>query len=85
MGATLCTDSGAARITRNDLQHLPTPAPSGIWKPVSHTTLVDTLHDELSKKRMVVTQEEYAVYKKGMCLFGVLALDWQSTSEFAIA
>jgi hypothetical protein len=73
--AQLMAHSGSARITREELKVIPTPAGSRTHQPIPHSEIVGALVETLSFRQISVMREEYAVSGDGMKLFGVLDLE----------
>jgi hypothetical protein len=63
------------KLTRQQLILVPTPAGTDTHKPVPHAELVQALVETLGFRHIGVVQDEYAVSKDGMKMFGVLDLD----------
>ena len=67
--------ASTAKLTRQQLAAVPTPLGTATHRPVPHAEVVEALVETLSFRHIGVVQEEYAVSKDGMKLFGVLDLD----------
>ncbi len=63
------------KLTRQQLVLVPTPPGTDTHKPVPHAELVQALVETLGFRHIGVVQDEYAVSKDGMKMFGVLDLD----------
>jgi Domain of unknown function (DUF932) len=61
MASSLIAHVDCKYITRDQLQFLSTPAPTKTWLPVPHYDLVTALSDELGRRGITITREEYAV------------------------
>jgi len=83
--ATLTAHRGATLVSRDDLASYEPPEPEGRWKPVKHSLIVDLMHEELARREIQITQEEYAIQREGNYLFAALSLNWLETEEFAAA
>jgi hypothetical protein len=83
--AKLMVHRGATRVTREELAHYEPPEATATWKPIKHAHVVDCLYEELDRRQIGVTHEEYAVQRKGNYLFGVMTLNYLKTDEFAAA
>ena len=70
--STLITNN--AKIGRDELAQLPTPAATATYRPVPHHEIVGALVETLSFRQIAVVNEEYAVSPDGMKMFGVLDL-----------
>jgi len=75
MSATLLAHSGTARITREELKLITTPASTKTHQPLGHHEIIDALLETLSFRHIHVTRDEYAVSLNGMRMFGVLDLE----------
>lgn len=83
--ATLLAHRGAMQVTRDELYAIQPPLATDTWKPIKHSILVDTIHEEVRHRGIVVIKEAYAVQRKTNMLFGVMVLNWLQTDEFAAA
>ena len=63
------------KISREELVLVPTPPGTATHKPIPHANVVDALVETLGFRHMSVVQEEYAVSRDGMKMFGVIELD----------
>ena len=69
---TLC--SYGAKLTREELARVATPAGTATHKPIPHIAVVEKLIEALGFRQIGVVQEEYAVSSDGMRMFGVMDL-----------
>ena len=83
--ATLTAHRGATLVTRDALAQYEPPEPKGRWKPVKHSLIVDPMHEELARREMQITEEEYAIQREGNYLFAALTTNWLNTGEAAAA
>ena len=83
--ATLTAHRGATLVSREDLAQYEPPEPEGRWKPVKHSLIVDLMHEELARREVQITQEEYAIQREGNYLFAALTTTWLNTGETATA
>jgi hypothetical protein len=83
--ATLTAHRGATLVTRDALAQYEPPEPEGRWKPVKHSLIVDLMHEELARREMQITKEEYAIQREGNYLFAALTTNWLNTGETAAA
>jgi Domain of unknown function (DUF932) len=67
--------SSTAKLTRQQLAAVATPLGTATHRPVPHAEVVEALVETLSFRHIGVVQEEYAVSKDGMKMFGILDLD----------
>jgi hypothetical protein len=74
MSETSTLISCTGKITRAELAQMPTPSATATHVPIPHTALVEALVDTLSHRQISVVDEEFAVSKDGMEMFGVLDL-----------
>ena len=63
--ATLTAHRGATIVNRDDLARYEPPEAEGRWKPVKHSLIVDLMHEELSRRAIQITNEEYAIQREG--------------------
>jgi hypothetical protein len=63
------------RVERAALATYPTPVGTSTWRPVPHAELVQVLLEQIARKGLDVTREQYGVSANGLCLFGALDLD----------
>jgi hypothetical protein len=71
--STLISCNG--KITRAELNELPTPPATATHVPIPHAAVVETLVQTLSHRRIGVVGEEFAVSSDGMEMLGVLDLE----------
>lgn len=74
----LIAHAGANRLQRQDLLALPTPEATLTHKPVSHSSLVESIFQALAYRSIDIVTEEYAATPDGARLFGVLTLSLQN-------
>src|SRR5271157_5453475 len=74
MSETSTLISCTGKITRAELVQVPTPPSTATHVPIPHAAVVDALVDTLSHRQISVVDEEFAVSKDGMEMFGVLDL-----------
>ena len=85
MSATLMAHCGAEIVTRDVLALYEPPEATKTWKPIAHAELVDTIHEEIASRGLVVRKEQYAVQSEGALLFGIIDLEWEDNGEYAAA
>ena len=73
-GTLMLGTKGSRYVTRTDLYDLETPTATSTWRPVPHYDFVRRLLDGLWDRRMIVTDEKYAVSNDGYKLYGLLTL-----------
>jgi hypothetical protein len=83
--ATLTAHRGATIVNRDALASYEPPEAEGRWKPVKHALIVDLMHEELTRREIQITQEEYAIQREGNYLFAALTTNWLDTGETAAA
>jgi len=76
---SLIAHCGAQKITRGELQTIPTPEGTRTHQPLAHSRIVDVLVESLSFRHLNVLRDEYAVTPDGMRMFGILDLETEST------
>jgi len=69
---TLC--AYGAKLTREELAWVATPAATVTHKPIPHIAVVEKLIEALSFRQVGVVREEYAIAADGMRMFGVMDL-----------
>jgi hypothetical protein len=69
----------------DELAQYEPPEPEGRWRPVKHSLIVDLMHEELVRRDIQVTKEEYAIQREGNYLFAALTTNWLDTGETAAA
>src|SRR6516225_8065603 len=74
MSETSTLISCTSKITRAELAQIPTPSSTPTHVPIPHAAVVEALVDTLSHRQISIVEEEYAVSKDGMEMFGVLDL-----------
>jgi hypothetical protein len=74
MSETSTLISCTGKITRAELARIPTPPSTSTHVPIPHAAAVEALVDTLSRRQISVIDEEFAVSKDGMEMFGVLDL-----------
>jgi hypothetical protein len=67
--------SYGGKLTREQLAHVSTPPGTATHRPVPHAEVIQALTETLGFRHIAVVQDEYAVSKDGMKMFGVLDLD----------
>ena len=67
--------SCTGKITRAELAHVPTPRATASHIPIPHAAVVEALFETLSHRQIFVVDEEFALSKDGMEMFGVLDLE----------
>ena len=77
--AQLCLHTGESdRVTRDTLRALPLPQPlSRRHRPVPHLALVEALEEQLERRGLAITREQFALRRDGQRLFGTMDLAWQ--------
>jgi hypothetical protein len=73
--AGLISHSGTELVGRQELLGLVTPQGTETHKPIPHATLVESVIEALSFRRLNVVQDQYAVSPDGLRMFGVLAIE----------
>jgi hypothetical protein len=73
LSSTLISSTG--KISRQELQLIPTPPATPTHRPIPHAEIVATLVETLAFRHIAVVRDEYAVSSDGMKMFGVLDLE----------
>src|SRR5690242_11693263 len=71
----LLAHCGTSKITREELQMVPTPEGTATHHPLAHHSVVEALLETLAFRHISVVRDEYAVSEDGMKMFGVLDLE----------
>jgi hypothetical protein len=58
---TLIAHRGAQLVSRDALATVEPPAATTSWNPVKHALIMDLIHEELDRRQIRITQEEYAI------------------------
>ncbi len=74
MSETSTLVSCTGKVTRAELAQIPTPPSTATHVPIPHAAVVEALVDTLSHRQISIVDEEFAVSKDGMEMFGVLDL-----------
>lgn len=91
--ATLCAHSGAIKVSRGDLIHIPTPPRTLTFTPVAHHTLIDLIENRLTSQGYGILNSEFAVQDGKLDgrklaaakLFATIVLKHQTHDDFAFA
>ena len=75
MSETSMLISCTGKITRAELAPVPTPPATASHIPIPHAAVVEALVETLSHRQISVVDEEFALSKDGMEMFGVLDLE----------
>src|SRR5205823_3256943 len=67
--------SSTGKITRQELQLIPTPGATPTHRPIPHHEIVQALVESLGFRQIGVVHDEYAVSTDGMKMFGLLELE----------
>ncbi len=71
----LLAHCGSNKLTREQLNEVPTPEGTSTHHPLAHHTIVEALLEALAFRHISVMRDEYAVSQDGMKMFGVLDLE----------
>jgi hypothetical protein len=71
----LLAHCGTRKLSREELQAIPTPEGTPTHRPLPHFEIVTALAETLSFRHIGVVRDEYAVSSDGMKMFGVLDLE----------
>jgi hypothetical protein len=67
--------ASTAKLTRQQLTAVQTPVGTATHRPVPHAEVIEALVETLGFRHIAVVNEEFAISKDGMKMFGVLDLD----------
>jgi hypothetical protein len=62
-------------LSRDELALVPTPSATATHKPIPHIEVVNGLIETLGFRHIAVVNDEYAISRDGMKMFGVMELD----------
>jgi len=84
--ANLMLHCGGHRVDYSELQQIKTPEPEGIWHPLDHTTVFQTMMDALTASNYHVMQAVHAVAANGANYFGLAQVnaDFLETDEYGL-
>ena len=84
--ANLMLHCGGHRVDYTELQQIKTPDPEGIWNPLPHTTIFQTMMDALTTSKYQVMQAVHAVSANGANYFGLAQVnaDFLETDEYGL-
>jgi len=71
----LLAHCGTEKLTREQLQLIPTPEGTETYQPLAHSAIANGLLEALAFRHISVVRDEYAVSQDGMKIFGVLDLE----------
>lgn len=69
-------------ISFEELAKIPTPQPSGIWRPVSHVEAIETVRSEVHSQGWKVVNEQFGIVDDGNKLFSVMTLENTTNPEW---
>jgi hypothetical protein len=77
---------GGHHVEYEALQQIKTPDPVGIWNPVDHTVVFQTMMDALTDSGYKVMKAVHAVSRKGSNYFGLAQVnaDYLETEEYGL-
>jgi len=67
--------ANSVSVTREQLKEIASPPATDTWKPVPHYDLVQAIDRQLAVRDIQIVNEQFAVQREGLRLFGVLELD----------
>ena len=84
--ANLVLHCGGHQVSYQDLQQVKTPDPEGIWHPLDHTTIFQTMMDALTTSKYQVMQSVHALSANGANYFGLAQVnaDFLDTEEYGL-
>jgi hypothetical protein len=74
MSETSTLISCTGKITRSELAQIPIPPSTATHVPIPHAAVVEALVDTLSHRQTFVVDDEFAISKNGIEMFGVLVV-----------
>lgn len=80
--SNLLLHCGSERVTRNDLENVPTPRATASWKPVPHAQIADLVVEETKNRGYEIVSEEYGLNPMGTKMFGVLTFHPNGHPEY---
>src|SRR6266853_1762183 len=75
MDGQLVAHCGTSKLTREQLQFIPSPEATETYQPLAHHDIVEVLLETLMFRHISVVRDEYAVSEDGMKMFGVMDLE----------
>jgi len=84
--ANLMLHCGGHQVEYEELQMVKTPEPEGIWNPVPHPVIFQTMMDTLLSTGYQIKQAVHAVSAKGANYFGLVQVDadYLDTDEYGL-
>jgi hypothetical protein len=84
--ANLMLHCGGQQVEYEALREIKTPDPIGIWNPVDHTVVFQTMMDALTDSGYKVMNAVHAVSRKGSNYFGLAQVnaDYLETEEYGL-
>jgi hypothetical protein len=76
---------GSGHVTRDELQLVPTPAPTATWHPVAHHRIAELVRQEAIHRGYQIAGEDYGLNPSGTRLFGVLRFSQDGRPDFTRA
>src|SRR5262245_46603499 len=80
----LVLHAGANLAARDDVARVTTPDPEGIWVPIPHLVLHDLITETLTANGHVVAEDTMGLWRDGQRIFGLLAIQDSTLSDFRI-
>jgi hypothetical protein len=77
MGHQLCLHTGARTATLEEVRNCYTPPASGVWQPLPHIKLRDSIVETLGGAGLQVVDETAALYREGARVFGIIEVKGQ--------
>src|SRR5437870_4863960 len=85
MASSLMAHCGARLVTRQDLDKIPAPPPTGTWFPVKHGVVVDTVGRALTEGGFQIEKSQFAVSRSDARLFATMDLTAPLASGVSLA
>ena len=83
MSNNLLLSPDSSRVSREELQYIPTPPATATWKPVPHYDIASLIVNEAEERGYCILSEEYGLNKSMTQLFGVLRCHPMGHPEFS--
>ncbi len=65
---------GGSLVTREQLDEVKTPEPSGRWHPIAHSTLLNTVEEGLNKLNLYIVGQTHALANNNQRMFSILQI-----------
>ena len=82
MALNLCLHAGGSQADLDTVARVPTPPPQGIWHPIPHMQLIDTVRGAMQRGGLTIEQEVHALGNEGQRYFGLLEV--RGTQDYSL-